>query len=260
MHGRADRRRLSRPEPRDRARRPASRISTGSRLSGIRTLRYPVLWETISPDSPDAGGLRLARRAPGAPARARHPADRRPVPPRQRAALHQHARSGLAGAAGAPRRATWPSAIPHLDLYTPVNEPLTTARFSGLYGHWYPHGTSYEPFLQRLVNECKATVLAMRAIRQGPPGRAARADGRHGQDLLDADARLSGRAREPAPLAHLRSPVRHGRPRSSLVARSSVDHGVARGRSRRSSSRPMRRRTSSASTTISPASAISTSA
>jgi len=22
----------------------------------------------------------------------------------------------------------------------PVNEPLTTARFSGLYGHWYPHG------------------------------------------------------------------------------------------------------------------------
>jgi dTDP-4-dehydrorhamnose reductase len=25
-------------------------------------------------------------------------------------------------------------------MWTPVNEPLTTARFSGLYGHWYPHG------------------------------------------------------------------------------------------------------------------------
>ena len=29
---------------------------------------------------------------------------------------------------------------PWVDAYTPVNEPLTTARFSGLYGHWYPHG------------------------------------------------------------------------------------------------------------------------
>jgi dTDP-4-dehydrorhamnose reductase len=58
---------------------------------------------------------------------------------------------------------------PHLDLYTPVNEPLTTARFSGLYGHWYPHGTSYETFLKILVNECKATVLSMRAIRKVRP-------------------------------------------------------------------------------------------
>ena len=29
---------------------------------------------------------------------------------------------------------------PWVDAYTPVNEPLTTARFSGLYGVWYPHG------------------------------------------------------------------------------------------------------------------------
>ena len=28
---------------------------------------------------------------------------------------------------------------PWVDAYTPVNEPLTTARFSALYGHWYPH-------------------------------------------------------------------------------------------------------------------------
>ena len=28
---------------------------------------------------------------------------------------------------------------PWLEMFTPVNEPLTTARFSGLYGHWYPH-------------------------------------------------------------------------------------------------------------------------
>ena len=30
---------------------------------------------------------------------------------------------------------------PWLEAYTPVNEPLTTARFSALYGHWYPHAT-----------------------------------------------------------------------------------------------------------------------
>src|SRR3954469_11608696 len=31
---------------------------------------------------------------------------------------------------------------PWVDAYTPINEPLTTARFSGLYGHWYPHAKS----------------------------------------------------------------------------------------------------------------------
>ncbi len=32
--------------------------------------------------------------------------------------------------------------FPWLEYYTPVNEPLTTARFSGLYGLWYPHQPS----------------------------------------------------------------------------------------------------------------------
>ena len=46
-----------------------------------------------------------------------------------------------------------------------MNEPLTTARFSGLYGHWYPHRRDYPAFLRCLVNECKGTLEAMRAIR-----------------------------------------------------------------------------------------------
>ena len=29
--------------------------------------------------------------------------------------------------------------FPYVVDYTPVNEPLTTARFSALYGYWYPH-------------------------------------------------------------------------------------------------------------------------
>jgi dTDP-4-dehydrorhamnose reductase len=59
---------------------------------------------------------------------------------------------------------------PWIEMWTPVNEPLTTARFSGLYGHWYPHGRNYPTFLRALANECKGTLEAMRAIRRAIPG------------------------------------------------------------------------------------------
>jgi dTDP-4-dehydrorhamnose reductase len=135
---------------------------------GIRTLRYPVLWESVSPESPDRTDFswhdgRLKRLQN----------------------LGIRAIAGLCHHGSGPHYTNmldpaWPELLarhaahvakryPHLDLYTPVNEPLTTARFSGLYGHWYPHGTSYEAFLKILVNECKATVLAMRAIRKIRP-------------------------------------------------------------------------------------------
>jgi dTDP-4-dehydrorhamnose reductase len=55
---------------------------------------------------------------------------------------------------------------PWIEHWTPVNEPLTTARFSGLYGHWYPHGRNYPTFLRALANECRGTLEAMRAIRK----------------------------------------------------------------------------------------------
>lgn len=58
---------------------------------------------------------------------------------------------------------------PWVHNYTPVNEPLTTARFSGLYGYWYPHGQDDMTFLQALLNQCRAIVLAMQAIRQINP-------------------------------------------------------------------------------------------
>ncbi len=60
--------------------------------------------------------------------------------------------------------------FPWIDYYTPVNEPLTTARFCGLYGKWYPHGKSTATFLKVLISECKATVLAMQEIRKVNPG------------------------------------------------------------------------------------------
>jgi dTDP-4-dehydrorhamnose reductase len=59
--------------------------------------------------------------------------------------------------------------FPWLEYYTPVNEPLTTARFCGLYGHWYPHEKNARSFYRILLSECKATVMAMAAIREVNP-------------------------------------------------------------------------------------------
>ena len=58
---------------------------------------------------------------------------------------------------------------PDADAWTPVNEPLTTARFSCLYGVWYPHAADDRSFVRALLNQVQATVLAMREIRQVNP-------------------------------------------------------------------------------------------
>lgn len=58
---------------------------------------------------------------------------------------------------------------PFIHAYTPVNEPHTTARFSAMYGLWYPHHQSRSSFLWALLHQLKATVLSMRAIRRIRP-------------------------------------------------------------------------------------------
>jgi len=58
---------------------------------------------------------------------------------------------------------------PWVRRFTPINEPLTTARFSALYGHWYPHARDDGSFARALVNQVWGTVLAMRAIRAVTP-------------------------------------------------------------------------------------------
>ena len=58
---------------------------------------------------------------------------------------------------------------PWIEYYTPVNEPLTTARFSGLYGLWYPHHKTEVSFYRMLLNQLKGSVLAMEAIRSINP-------------------------------------------------------------------------------------------
>jgi dTDP-4-dehydrorhamnose reductase len=58
---------------------------------------------------------------------------------------------------------------PWLERFTPVNEPLTTARFSGLYGHWYPHGRDDRTFVRALLTQCMGIALSMQAIRRVNP-------------------------------------------------------------------------------------------
>ena len=135
---------------------------------GLRTLRYPVLWERVAPDGPERADwswpdARLGRlRALGVdpivglvhhgsgPA---HTSLTDPEFPRR-----------LAEYAGAVARR-----YPWVTRYTPVNEPLTTARFSGLYGHWYPHGRDGLTWARTLLTQCRATAAAMRAIRAVVP-------------------------------------------------------------------------------------------
>ncbi len=59
---------------------------------------------------------------------------------------------------------------PWVDAYTPINEPLTTARFCGLYGHWYPHARDPTRVRQRAAEpDAERRVLAMRADARGQP-------------------------------------------------------------------------------------------
>jgi dTDP-4-dehydrorhamnose reductase len=56
-----------------------------------------------------------------------------------------------------------------LEFVTPINEPLTTARFSALYGHWFPHAQAWPAFVAAMVNQCIATRESMRAMRAHIP-------------------------------------------------------------------------------------------
>ncbi|NEX60302.1 family 1 glycosylhydrolase [Noviherbaspirillum galbum] len=136
---------------------------------GIKTLRYPVLWETISPDDPetcdwrwhDARLQRLRELGINPIAGLVHHGSG----PRYTDLLDPEFPEKLARhAENVARRYPW------LEMFTPVNEPLTTARFSGLYGHWYPHGRDTATMLRALFNECRGVKLAMAAIRRVIPG------------------------------------------------------------------------------------------
>jgi dTDP-4-dehydrorhamnose reductase len=135
---------------------------------GVDAVRYPVLWERTAPDGLDTADWsfadeRLTRlRELGI----------RPIVglvhhgsgPRHTSLLDDSFVSGLSTFARAVAER-----YPWIEDYTPINEPLTTARFSALYGHWYPHATTDASFVRALVVECNATRAAMRSIREINP-------------------------------------------------------------------------------------------
>jgi dTDP-4-dehydrorhamnose reductase len=59
--------------------------------------------------------------------------------------------------------------FPDIEWYCPINEPLTTARFSGLYGFWYPHHDNPLSFARMMINQLKGVILAMKNIRRVAP-------------------------------------------------------------------------------------------
>ncbi len=135
---------------------------------GIISLRYPVLWERLAPDRPVVADWSWTDRRLG---RLRE-LGIRPVlglvhhgsGPRRTNLLDPGFPEGLADFA---RQVA--ERYPWIEDYTPVNEPLTTARFSALYGHWYPHARDDASFARAFLHQCQAVVLAMRAIRAVNP-------------------------------------------------------------------------------------------
>lgn len=135
---------------------------------GIKTLRYPILWERIAPN-----GLQTAEWAwPDARLARLHALGVTPIVtlvhhgsgPAHVDLLNPEFASGLAAFAGAVA-----ARYPWITDFTPVNEPLTTARFSALYGHWHPHLHDMRATVEVLLNETRATMQAMAAIRAVHP-------------------------------------------------------------------------------------------
>lgn len=135
---------------------------------GIAAIRYPVLWERVSPGDPhvcdwtwtDARLGKLRELGIDVIAGLVHHGSG----PRHTDLLQDDFATGLAGhARNVAERYPW------IGDWTPVNEPLTTARFAALYGHWHPHRRDEESFWRALLNQVDGVRLSMREIRKVNP-------------------------------------------------------------------------------------------
>ncbi|HYE06002.1 MAG TPA: family 1 glycosylhydrolase [Planctomycetota bacterium] len=130
---------------------------------GIDALRYPVVWERVLAKGWSWSDRRLAtlrelgvRPIVGLLHHGSGPPDTSLIDPKLPESFAEYA-------------GRCAERYPWVRDWTPVNEPLTTARFSGLYGIWYPHGRDDATFIRALLVQCKATILAMRRIRAAIP-------------------------------------------------------------------------------------------
>jgi dTDP-4-dehydrorhamnose reductase len=134
----------------------------------LAAVRYPVLWERAGSG---AGGdhdwswtdARL-RRLRSSGTRVIAGLVHHGSGPRNTNLLDDGFAPGLAAyAASVAQRYPW------IDDWTPVNEPVTTARFAALYGIWYPHKRDERSFWTALLNQVDSIRLAMRAVRSVNP-------------------------------------------------------------------------------------------
>jgi dTDP-4-dehydrorhamnose reductase len=127
---------------------------------GIKNLRYPCLWEKVAPKDLDHCDWTYLDERLGELKR-----------------LNQPFIAGFLHHGSGPRYTSlidpdFPEKLstfarlfarryPWVNDYTPINEINTTARFSTLYGHWYPHLKSTTMFLRSMILQCKGTILSM---------------------------------------------------------------------------------------------------
>jgi dTDP-4-dehydrorhamnose reductase len=135
---------------------------------GVSGCRFPVLWEHAAPRTPSERDFRSQRagierlRALGV----------EPIVtllhhgsgPRYTDLLDPAFPELFAGYAAAAARE-----LPEVRRWTPINEPLTTARFSTLYGVWYPNRRDDAAFGRALIHQTLATLYAMERIRAVNP-------------------------------------------------------------------------------------------
>jgi dTDP-4-dehydrorhamnose reductase len=135
---------------------------------GVKALRYPVVWERVAPNAPDVRDWTWTDE---------RLAEIRRLGMRPIAGLLHHGSgpaytSLLSGnfvelfagyAEAAAERYPW------VEDWTPVNEPLTTARFTALYGHWHPHARDEPLFWTALLNQVDGVRQAMAGIRKVNP-------------------------------------------------------------------------------------------
>lgn len=134
----------------------------------LKALRYPILWERYEPSSQHGINWESAQRE----LKQLHDLNIRPIV----GLLHHGSgpvHTNLLDDKFAEKFSSYAgrvaSQFPDIEDYCPVNEPLTTARFSGLYGLWYPHQQTSLSFATMLINQLKGVVLAMIEIRKINP-------------------------------------------------------------------------------------------
>lgn len=135
---------------------------------GIKTMRYPVIWERLQPRVNSRVDWALIE----GPLNSLRQHDIKTI-----VGLVHHGSGPRCTDLTSPEFATQLSKFagrvaekfPWINHYTPVNEPLTTARFCGLYGLWFPHKRNDKSFVGMLLNELKGVVLSMAEIRKVNP-------------------------------------------------------------------------------------------